>query len=476
MDPLFLNDSCNPFPGPGATCVLGDLASYAINVSDAATAAAGINFAREHNIRLTVKNTGHDNMGRSAGQGSLGLWTHNLKEISFFDYNSSFYKGSAVRLGAGVQFAELYQAASENGFRVVGGGCPTVGAAGGYPQGGGHGPLGALHGLGSDNTLEFEVVTAAGKHITASPTNNPDLYWALSGGGGGNYAVAISVTVKAYKDGPVAGSVFSFSNTDYNTYWAGVSAWLNYLLVLDQVPGLTSFWALSNEAATLLWAVYPDKTADDVSAVLAPLHQELAALNITLTVDETQVLPTFYEAYEVFDGSQTYDTNTSLAGRLVSRSVVQNTLPELVATLRTIVSNPDYPSLISIIAANVSHQRVGNNAASNAVLPAWRDSLFHMTIGIGFPTTDTPADLSLAEVQLNKWQDDMRAVTPGGGTYMNEATWDNPNWKEDYFGSNYQRLLALKKKYDPNSVFWANAAVGSDDYWKLASDGRLCRV
>ncbi|KAH0391610.1 hypothetical protein KCU89_g14337, partial [Aureobasidium melanogenum] len=64
----------------------------------------------------------------------------------------------------------------------------------------------------------------------------------------------------------------------------------------------------------------------------------------------------------------------------------------------------------------------------------------------------------------------------GGGTYMSEATYDNPNWKPDYFGANYQRLLSIKNKYDPQRLFWANTAVGSDDYWRPAVDGRLCRV
>ena len=64
---------------------------------------------------------------------------------------------------------------------------------GGYVQGGGHGPLAASYGLAADNTLEFEVVTVDGRHLIASPIQNSDLYWALSGGGAGNYAVVLSL-------------------------------------------------------------------------------------------------------------------------------------------------------------------------------------------------------------------------------------------------------------------------------------------
>jgi FAD/FMN-containing dehydrogenase len=474
MPPLFLNDSCPPFGGPDGTCVLGDLASYAINITDATTVAKGIQFAREKNIRLTIKNTGHDNLGRSAGQGSLALWTHNLKEISFMNYSSSFYNGPAIRIGAGVQLAEVYKAAAKNGLRVVGGSCPTVGVAGGYTQGGGHGPLTGLYGLGADNSLEWDVVTADGQHLIASPTTNADLYWALSGGGPGNYAAVLSLTIRAHKDGPVAGSSLGFVNTNDETFWAAVSAWLNHLLVIDLIPGLNTFWGLTNESFTLIWATWPDKTAEDLSATLAPLVQELATLNLNLTVNDTRVDTNFYNAYEFFNGGQTYNTNYSVGGRLVSRNTVQNLLPELVDIFRNITNDEAYPNtLISMIGANVSN---ANGAGHNAVLPAWRDALFTMNFALGVPATDSRTVITRDEAQLNAWQDLMRSVTVGGGSYMNEATYDNTYWKEDYFGVNYDRLLAIKEKYDPEHVFWGNAAVGSDNYWELASDGRLCRI
>jgi len=134
---------------------------------------------------------------------------HNLKGMSFLNYTSPYYTGPAVRVGAGVQNFEVYQAASQHGLRVVSGSCPTVGMAGGFTQGGGHGPLGATYGLGADNTLEFEVVTVDGQQLAASSTQNADIYWALSGGGSGNYAVIISMTAKAHTDGPLAGAGFS---------------------------------------------------------------------------------------------------------------------------------------------------------------------------------------------------------------------------------------------------------------------------
>jgi FAD/FMN-containing dehydrogenase len=271
--PYFQNNSCSPFLAPTGTCVLGNLAQYAINVSDAHSVIAGIQFARAHNIRLIVKNTGHDVLERSSGKGSLALWTHNLKNISFLDhYSSSYYFGPAARVDAGVAVQEAYTAASAHGFRVVGGGCPTVGLAGGWLPGGGHGPLTSVYGLGADNALEFEVVTIDGQHITASPTSNSDLYWALSGGGGGTYAVVLSITMRAHLDGPVAGTSWAFANTNPNAFWTAVEAWAKYLLVIEQnFPTLKTSVSFNNAFFQLSLATLPDATStNQLNAVLNP--------------------------------------------------------------------------------------------------------------------------------------------------------------------------------------------------------------
>jgi hypothetical protein len=68
----------------------------------------------------------------------------------------------------------------------------------------------------------------------------------------------------------------------------------------------------------------------------------------------------------------------------------------------------------------------------------------------------------------------LEAVTPGSGAYLNEADFQQRNWQEDFYGSNYKRLRSVKKKYDPNDLFYATTAVGSEA-WIVASDGRLCR-
>ncbi|KAI0201518.1 hypothetical protein F4808DRAFT_103279 [Astrocystis sublimbata] len=477
MSPYWMNRTCSPFDATSGTCSLGNLPTFAINVSSAHDVVAGVRFAQTNNVRLVIKNTGHDFLGRSSGQGALSLWTHNMKQTTFIPrYRGSTYRGAAMRIGAGITNIEMYTAADKVGYRAVGGSCPTVGAGGGYTQGGGHGPLGAKYGLGADQVLEYEVVTADGAHTTASPSKNSDLYWAIAGGGPGNYAVLVSVTIKVYKDGPIAGAGFSFANTGDN-YWKAISAWLKHLLVLDDIDGFGTLWTFTALGFQLEYASYPDHSAAELTAALQPFFDEAAALNVTLVGNVANEHPGFLTHYGAW-ATQFYDTNNSIGGRLIPRATVQGNLPALVAAFEDITVNSTSVggSAISGVSGNVSHARVGNTPSSNSVVPAWRDALFHLTIGIPL-TQDADWDqMRRGQAQLNTWQDELRAVTPGGGAYLNEATYDNANWKTDYFGANYDKLLRLKDKYDPEHLFWSNTAVGSDLSWKPAADGRLCRV
>jgi FAD/FMN-containing dehydrogenase len=161
---------------------------------------------------LTVRNTGHDYSAKATGAGAVGIWTHKMKAIHIFDYNSSAYTGKAMKMGAEVQVFDAYQYAYDRGLVVFGGNCPTVGIAGGYTQGGGHSPLSSNFGMAVDQDLEWEVVTATGEHLIASPSQNADLYRALSGGGGGTYGVIASLAVKAQPDLMSSGANLTFTS------------------------------------------------------------------------------------------------------------------------------------------------------------------------------------------------------------------------------------------------------------------------
>ena len=131
--PIFQGRTCLPVDNPRGNCTLGGFPAYAVNITSVYQIQLAINFARRSNLRLVIKNTGHDFLGKSLGAGSLSIWTHHLNDISFLpDYHGPGYQGAAMKVGAGVRLDEVYAAADRNDATVAGGVCqvsPTTNAA-----------------------------------------------------------------------------------------------------------------------------------------------------------------------------------------------------------------------------------------------------------------------------------------------------------------------------------------------------------
>ncbi len=177
------NDTC--LPVDGAPCSGQGYPLFVVNASEARHVQLGVQFARQNNIRLVVKSSGHDFVGRSNAPNSLSIWTHHLRGIQTHD---SFQparckvtiKSTAVTVGAGMQMWDLYSTLDALNQTVVGGGGKTV-SVGGYTTGAGHSLLSARYGLAADQVLELEVVTPKGDIVTANECQNTDLFWAMRG-------------------------------------------------------------------------------------------------------------------------------------------------------------------------------------------------------------------------------------------------------------------------------------------------------
>ncbi|KAM0168312.1 hypothetical protein ACHAPF_011111 [Botrytis cinerea] len=473
------NQSCNPFSPELSPCRLGNLVNYAVNVSTPNDAVAAVQFAKNHNIRFVIRNTGHDYLGKSTGAGSLAVWTHNLKNISFSGWKSNYFTGKAMKIGAGIQGFEALEAAHDAGFVTVGGECPTVGIAGGYTQGGGHSALSSNFGMGADQALSWEVVTAGGNLVTASRTENKDLYWALSGGGGGTYGVIISLTVRVYPDTIVSGASLEFSaiggNTSIETFWNGVEAFHTYLPGMVDAGTMIGYGASSSVFRIIGMTAY-NKTKADVQALLANFTDKLTTLGINFTVAYTQY-PTYLDHYNQSLGPLPYGpwggpgVNTG-GGRLISRSVVQKNNKAYVATIRNITTaGIPYTG----VALNVSSPYI-TSTADNALLPAWRDTLIHVILTTPWNYSASISEMVAAQYHMiNEIIPQFEVLTPGGGSYLNEGNFRQPDWQQTFYGKNYRKLLGIKNKWDPDQLFYATTAVGSEA-WSIAADGRMCRA
>ncbi len=207
-----LQDLHNPFylgDQPGITETFGWVDAwttapsiYAVAASSAEDVAAAVNFAREKNLRLVVKGGGHSYQGTSCAPDSLLVWTRHMNDIVLQqDFVPRGCAGRiapqpAVTLGAGVIGIHAYDAVTTKaGQYVQGGGCTTVGLAG-LVQSGGFGSFSKHYGTAASGLLEAEVITADGKIRTANACNEPDLFWALKGGGGGSFGVISKLTLR----------------------------------------------------------------------------------------------------------------------------------------------------------------------------------------------------------------------------------------------------------------------------------------
>ncbi|KAF8429694.1 FAD binding domain-containing protein [Tirmania nivea] len=468
MTPYWANQSCDPFTDRARPCILGTYTQYAVNISTVAQIKKTIAYAKKKNIRLVIRNTGHCFMGKSTGYGSVSIWTHHLKGMNFFNYQSESYSGTAVKVMAGVQTGEIYAEAKKRGLMIVGGECPSVGFAGGYIQGGGHSPLSSIYGLAADNTLSFEVITAGGDLITASREQNSDLFWALSGGGGGTFGVVWSATVKAYKDVAVAGAICSFSTTDTLSYYSA----LNFYHT--QTPAWTDkgafAYAFYQKGYFQMWPLfYPGGKGAQVEAMIAPLKKRWSELGLAYTCEVT-TYTNFSDAFYALFVPVTVG-GFQFGGRLIPRSIVNNAnkLISFVDIAKSIVEDGTAAIDVAI--------KAGSSNADNAVNPAWRNAEFMF-----LPATtwsNDPADwermLADREKITHVYDAALKQITPGGGAYMNEGDGDEPDWKQAFFGSKYDKLLKIKKKWDSAGIFYARNAVGSDA-WEVLQDGRLCKA
>ena len=147
-----------------APCTQGRISVYAVLAESAEEIQKAVRFARDQNLRVVIRNTGHNALGQSSSPGSLQINTSRLKRIEpvsdFIPQGTDASVGQAATLGAGVLALEVAQVGLDQGFTSIMGLCNTVGSVGGFIQGGGVGLLGPLYGMGSDNAVEFNVVTA----------------------------------------------------------------------------------------------------------------------------------------------------------------------------------------------------------------------------------------------------------------------------------------------------------------------------
>jgi len=342
--------------------------------------------------------------------------------------------------------------------------------------------------MAADNVLGFEVVTPIGDFVTANSATNTDLFWALRGGGGGSFGVVTSVTIKAYKEMPVTTASWTLDSAKIgkDKVFAAAKAFIDNTLRYADDGATYSYWSLTPSADgkdvsfTMQPFFAPNKTAAQTSALLSTFQTRLTSLNIPFSPKVTEY-KTFYAAWQAeFPLERQSDIQTAFGSRLFPRSNFASETGRNV-TFQVFKDTVEAGQVIIGFTLGPTLARGGN--VDNAVNPAWRNAVIHAITGRRWTLPSSASSILAARKAftngtMQKWRD----VTPGSGSYLNEADRLEPNWQQSFWGDKYARLLSIKQEWDPKTIFWAANAVGSEG-WVVESvdglpneNGPLCKV
>lgn len=406
-----------------------------------------------------------------------------------------------VIAGSGHGWGEVLAPALKLGKVVCTGQDGSVGL-GGWTTGGGHGPLSGMHGLGSHQVVQLTVVTVRGEILVANAQQNTDIYWALRGGGGGQYGVITEFVVRTH---PAPTEVTSgiISMFPRNASGAVEASWESAALLLSELPdimdkGMAGSASMATGKTIAAFNPTFDGPTDGVSinqvlytygngsnatflSLVNPLLKKLntrfnGSIALDLTFDTTPGYETFYKS---ISGSNAAGGGGIMSSRLLGKKeLVETPQTEIVSYIKTALTSQNGNGMYATIGlqggpimANMSDERF---AATN---PAWRSAYLHFMAG----GADFPSDLSPQE-QLKAGGDWTEATkeemwrkwAPESGAYMNEANPLNTHFAHDYYGSNYARLLQIKEKYDPNMTLYVLSGVGTEGWTYDLNSGELC--
>jgi FAD/FMN-containing dehydrogenase len=480
--------------------------AYAVAARTAADVSAGVNFARDHNLRLVVKGGGHSYLGTSNSADSLLIWTRAMNTVTLHDAfvgqgcADRHAPVPAVTAEAGAMWIDLYHAVTtEAGRYVQGGGCTTVGVAG-LVQSGGFGSFSKGFGTAAAGLLEAEVVTADGKVRIANACTNPDLFWALKGGGGGSFGVVTKVTlrthelpeffgfvggnIKAQSDAAyrqlIARFITFYSDNLFNPHWGEqVSFAPDNTLRLSMVSQGLDKAQLAN-----LWQPFfdwaknsKDLVVSDLEAVAAPARlwwdvvERKKRGNNSMISDPRPGAPAIHAWWSGDQGQvgaflHGYDS-LWLPAALLQPDQQQRLTDALFAASRHKKVEMHFNKGIAGAPAEavaVTKDTATNPAVTEAfVLAIIADGERPSYPGLARPEMDKLAARKNAH-EIDLAAAELRRIAPNAGSYVSESNYFNGSWQQAYWGTNYSRLRAIKAKYDPEGLFFVHHGVGSENW------------
>ncbi|KAJ7202683.1 FAD-binding domain-containing protein [Mycena haematopus] len=444
----------NPLATEGTSCNQGEISPYYIDVGMAGDIQAAFQFSKRTKVPLSIKNTGHDYMGRTRRPNSLGIWMNYHSQFTPTLCSTSY---RAITVGAGVTFEQVYKFADDNDSMFIGGYAQTIGASGGWMMGGGHSILTPTFGLGVDRVLEIKIVTPDGKLRTANACQNTDLFWALRGGGGGTFGVIESTHLVEQRI-PLQVINMTFTPTDAN-----LQEFFEVIVNNSAHWGEEGWGGHVNRTPPGLIYVNPRLSLAEATISMSQVSAFAQANNGTSTVE---TLPSWFAFFTRFivQTLQPVGNLVALGSQLIPKALFESAAGRacLVAHLLKQTSEFSFPYIPVGMPITFNH-----TPGSTSVTPAWRTALWHLTGGVSWAYNSSVAEIQAALGTTHDFaHQELTALAPDSGAYMNEVDVYESNYEYTYWGPNYERLLSIKAKHDPDGLLDCWRCVS----WKGAAD------
>ena len=399
-----------------------------------------VNFARENDLLVAVRGGGHNVAGNAVADGGLVIDLSPMKWIRVDPERRT------TRAEGGATLGDIDRETQVFGLATPLGVVSETGIAG-LTLGGGMGWLRHKHGLSSDNLVSVDLVTADGRFLMASETENEDLFWGIRGGGG-NFGVVTSFEYRLHPVGPEVTFCFVLYPGDRakevlqacEEYMADTRDEVSPLGVLGRVPHDPLFpeeW--HGEQYVALLAMYPGEV-EEGDRTLKPLRELGGPI-----VDLSARMP-YTEAQAVLDedypnGWHYYWKSVNVDG--LSDEVIERLVDHAQAA-------PSHHSTIDVWFQGGAMGRIGAGET------AFGDRSSPILLGIEANWED-PQDDEANLAWVRSCFSDMRRFS-NGGLYLNFPGFleEGEQLLRDVYGENYERLAALKNKYDPTNLFRLN--------------------
>lgn len=404
---------------------------------DVADVMAAVAYGRENGLLTAIRGGGHNGAGLGTCDGGLVIDLSRMKGIRVDP------AAKTVRVEPGCVWGDVDHATHAFGMATPSGFISTTGV-GGLTLGGGIGYLTRQYGLTIDNLLSVDMVLADGSFVTASDDENPDLFWAVRGGGG-NFGVVTSFIfklhpVKTVQFGPTFWALEEASAVlrEYQQFIKSAPEDINgffAFLVVPPVPMFPEHLHLK-KVCGVVWCC--TGTAERAEQLTKPMRTVGTPLLDAVGPAPFPVVQSLFDGLYV-PGLQWYwraDNFTELSEEAIARHVEHGSkLPTMWSTMHL------YP-------VNGAAQRVGKNATAYS----FREALFaEVIVGVD-------PDPSHAELITTWCKDSWEAMHPysAGGAYLNFMMDEGQERVQASYRDNYQRLATIKKKYDPKNFFRVN--------------------